>query len=383
MYYQSKEYIEGQSSKFATHMYQLKPAPPNITEDECIRLYKQNGDFLYFRFFLHKYERRLNDYTRKIGAHYGQSHRFEDTKQTVVLTLMEVAEKFEPERNVPFLAFAKMYVKAAIIEYFRINGSFYSVENANHYRLLRKVTKIYNDSLGETTAARIAEAVEKSGVKEKNVIKLLTEGMNFNGYQSLSKPTYDKGRRSYYDPDVAAPDEYSNPETVVPMLLRYDVMVDAVTNLDYKENDVLHKVLGIACMECGRVCAKMKKQDIANLYEYYSTDAVDNVMKTALASIIRELSLAGWLYSMRITQTSCKEKNGKLISAVYTYEPLLGGEEGSIEFDLTRPAKEGYIIDRFTSFDRQYPFFRRLVREVTKMQECGKFDKTRVLVWVE
>jgi hypothetical protein len=60
---------------------------------------------------------------------------------------------------------------------------------------------------------------------------------------------------------------------------------------------------------------------------------------------------------------------------------MLESDDGELEFDLTKPAKDNYIIDHFTPLDRQYPFFRRAVKELSKMQEKGLFYKERVLAW--
>jgi DNA-directed RNA polymerase specialized sigma subunit len=378
--YQSKEYLGGRNARFSTHMYQIKPAPPDISADECIRLYQQACDTLYLRFFLHKYERRLNERVRYFGRTYGQLHRFEDIKQTIVLTLLELVPKFEPERNVPFEAYAKDFVEAAVDKFIRQNGSFYTIENDNHYRALKQITAIYYERTDLSVNERIAEITRQTGKSGKRVVEFLLEGLDFKGYQSRLKPCYDE-HGNYFETDVAALDEYSNPETVVPLLLCYDDLVAAVDRLDYAESDILHKLLGIACMNCGRVCAKMKKSEIANLYEYYDTGFVDRTMDSALVSIIRDLCLARWMYAMRITQKSGKTQNGKLLSIAYTYEPMLNGDVGELEFDLTQPAEKGYVIDRFSKWDRQYPFFRRLASEVSKMQKRGEFVKSKVVVW--
>jgi hypothetical protein len=37
--------------------------------------------------------------------------------------------------------------------------------------------------------------------------------------------------------------------------------------------------------------------------------------------------------------------------------------------------------DRFTAWDRQYPFFRWLVREAARMRENEHFGKERTFVW--
>ena|GEM_PF-3600485 len=162
----------------------------------------------------------------------------------------------------------------------------------------------------------------------------------------------------------------------------YDGLVNAVESLPDKTKTIFLADLGILCLYCGRVSKnRIPQQDIANMYELYSARAVQKQVDKAAEGMIRKLTAKGWLQAMTIKLTD-KKMNGKdTVSVTYAYYPMFGNDEGLLEFDLTQPAEERCIIDRFTVWDRQYPFFRRLVREVARMQKTGKFDKERVLVW--
>jgi len=361
------------------NMYQLTPAPPKMELNEYIEKYKSTDDFLYIQFFLHRYENRLNVEVDRFCRVYGQRHNFEDIKQTIVVTLIRLLPKYNLDLGVSFLAFSKAYITAAVRRYIRRYGSCYAVENDNHFRELRKVNAIYYKDPEKSANERLADTVRQTGKSHAGVMKLLVEGKAFRHYDSIFKDLEDDSGEAYFEEWVI--DEYSQPETLVPGFLLYDDMIDAVDNLMYRAKEILLRRLGILCLYCGRVGAKIPKEEIANHFELYSDSAVDRAFGKAAAELAKALTAKGWFRAMRIKRESQTTRNGQLVTAAYSYCPMFGADTGLLEFDLAQPAEKGYIIDQFTPQDRQYPFFRQLVREVAKMQAAGQFPKEKLLVW--
>jgi len=379
--YTKKEYEPDQEQweRWTEYMYQLAPKPPKMELDEYIEKYKATDNFLYFRFFLHYYENRLNGEVERICRIYGQKHNFEDIKQTIVITLIKLIPKYNPELGVPFLSFAKVYVTAAIRRYIRKYGSCYSVKNDNHFRELRKANGIYYKDPEKSAKERLAETVSQMGKSEKDVRDLLIEGEHFRYYDSIYVDLEDDLGEPYFEEWVI--DEYSQPETIVPNLMLSDDMLEAVEKLMHRPRAILLRRLGILCLYCGRTGERISKEEIANHFELYSDSAVDRTLNKATAELAKVLTTKGWFRAMHIKRESQTVIKGKTIGTTYSYRPMFGADEGLLEFNLTKPAEKGYIIDRFTPWDKEYPFFRHLVREVAKMQEKGEYVKERLLVW--
>ena len=360
-------------------MFQLEPAPPKMELNDYILLYKSANNFEHIRFFLHRYENKPNYDVAKDCKDYGQKANFDDIKLITVTTLLEILPRYRPGTGVMFIKFAKPYVNAEIQKFIRKYGSFYSVVNDNHYRELKRATAIFYDRHDLSVNERIAEIVRQTGKSKQTVSDLLAEGESFKFYQSIYTDCKDDFGDEYFEDRIA--DEYSNPQNLVPSFLLYDDMITAIENQMHRSQAILLRRLGISCLYCGQTGSPTAKEEIANHFELYSDSAVDRALNKAITATAKYLTAQGWFYAMQIKQESTTKKNGKIISAIYSYRPMFGEDKGELEFDLTKPAENNYIIDKFTVWDRKYPFFRRLVKEVAKMQAVGKFDKEKLLVW--
>jgi len=362
-------------------IYQLDNAPPQMSRNEYIVRYKQTGDYIYLRYFLHNFESKLNGIARKVCKKYRVNSRFEDVKQVITETILKRLPDYDLTVGTTLLQYAEPYIKAAINNYIGRYGSATFSLNSNAYRQLRQVNAIYYDSLEQTERGKIAEIIRQTGLDESDIRAIIVGGRDFRYPYSIDYTLEDEDRGKVELVTGDVPDIYSNPDTLIPGFLFYDDLVDAVDKLPYKQQTVLLEEYGIKCLGCGRIGKRMPQQEIANLYELYSTRAVQKQEDKAVEAIIRELTAKGWFRSMTIRQVGKLMQNGELVTALYSYTPAFSDEAGLLEFDLTRPAEKGYIIDRVTPWDRQYPFFRRLVREVAKMQVKGEFVKEKVVAW--
>lgn len=81
-------------------MFQLEPAPPKMELNDYVLLYKSTDDFEHIRFFLHRYENKLNYDVAKVCKDYGQNSNFDDIKLITVATLLEALPKYRPETGV-------------------------------------------------------------------------------------------------------------------------------------------------------------------------------------------------------------------------------------------------------------------------------------------
>ena len=110
-------------------------------------------------------ENSLNKNVDGICGAYRPARNFEDIKQTVVVTLIDLLPKYDLSVGVTFLSFTKRYVKSAVQRHIRLYRSCYAVENDNHYRELRKVNGIYYDfkNLEKPPVERFEDTVRKTG----------------------------------------------------------------------------------------------------------------------------------------------------------------------------------------------------------------------------
>lgn len=362
------------------NLYHLANEPPEMPLNDFIVLYKQTGDEIYIQYFLHRYEPDLNGRIWKICDKQKLNCRFEDLKQVIVTAILECLPDYDLSVGTTLLQYVDPYINGAVYTYLRQYGSAAFSLNSNEYKTLRKVNAIYYSSNESTEQERYAEVTGQTGISELDAQQIIVGGQSFRYPYTIDYTI----KSSDGDNEPVAekiPDLYSNPAEIVSHGLLYDDLVDAIESQPDKPKTVLLEDLGIKCLYCGRTGRRMPQQDIANLYELYSTRAVQKLKDKAVETMVLELTAKGWLRSMKIHLVEKKMDGKTALFVTYAYYPMFSDDKGLLEFDLNGPAEKGYMIDRFTSWDRQYPFFKRLVREVAKMQGKGEYPKERLLVW--
>ena len=362
-------------------LYQLAKEPPEMPLNNYIIQYKQTGNEKYFQYFLHCYEHILNKMVENFCDKHKLICRFEDVKQTIVTTIIERISHYDLSVGTTLLQYVEQYIKGALNRYLRLYSSTAYSMSADEYKLFVKVNAIYYDNKHLPNNEVWAEISRQTDLKNEVAMQIVVDGHNFRYPHSMDFRINDEHEKGITIEDKV-PDIYSNTEENAIRNIVYDDLVEAVETLPDKTKTIFLADRGILCLHCGKINKhKIPQQDIANMFELYSTRAVQKQVDKAVETIIKEMTTKCWLRVMNIKQDSKIVKKGEVISVTYSYRPMFSTDEGLIEFDLTQLAERKYIIDRFTSQDREYPFFRQIVQEVAKMQKSGIFYKEKLIVW--
>ena len=88
------------------HRYRLTPAPPkeNDLQKYILRYFSERDD-KYISWFLHYYERTVNDKVMSIVQDYAMVGHFSDIKQAYIIGLLNALQNYDPNRGVPFIVY--------------------------------------------------------------------------------------------------------------------------------------------------------------------------------------------------------------------------------------------------------------------------------------
>ena len=226
-------------------MYHLEPAPPKYELQQYIELCFSEKDNRYFTWYLHCYEPALNRIVRSAAEHNGMLHHFEDLKAAAVLGMLEALQKYDMESGVPFLAFQKSYIRAAIGDYIRINRDGMITMTRDTYPVLKKIMALFyngGEHIDNDSICRIAETL---GLSVKMVRAYLSIGLlndhRVDLYRSIDDEDNSAGE---YIPDSGGSAEQMYFRTEVK-----DAVRDAYFSLSYREQRIVAQRLAF-CSEC-------------------------------------------------------------------------------------------------------------------------------------
>ena len=86
-------------------MYQLKPAPPKWDLQEYIVTYLKEKDNRYLAWFLHYYEKTLNNNVQEYMRKLFMPEHFADMKQAYIAGLLKALKNYDIKQGVPFTSF--------------------------------------------------------------------------------------------------------------------------------------------------------------------------------------------------------------------------------------------------------------------------------------
>ena len=95
------------------NMYQLKPAPPKWDLQEYIVTYLKEKDNRYLAWFLHYYEKTLNNNVQEYMRKLFMPEHFADMKQAYIAGLLKALKNYDIKQGVPFTSFKERYVDQA------------------------------------------------------------------------------------------------------------------------------------------------------------------------------------------------------------------------------------------------------------------------------
>ena len=230
------------------YIYRLTPAPPKETDlQKYISNYRAQKDDKYISWFLHYYERTLNEKAMAIVQDYTMYGHFLDIKQAYVIGMMKALQDYDISRGVPFIVYKEYAAMREVHEYIRTMRTGFTVQSNDEYLRLRKAMALfreYDSKSDDATMEKIAEIIGTSKEDAAEIIRCGMQNMQFVEYYHQ----YADGDSEENREEVAH-DSSSEPDKIFFSLERAEAVMTAFENLNYRERAMISAHLGF-CMEC-------------------------------------------------------------------------------------------------------------------------------------
>lgn len=289
------------------NMYQLKPAPPKWDLQEYIVTYLKEKDNCYFAWFLHYYEKTLNNNVQEYMRKLFMPEHFADMKQAYIAGLLKALTNYDIEQGAPFTSFKERYVEREILDYVRSMRTGFTAQSIAEYTKLRKAMAIwdkYKRDYSDETLKKVADELEETVENTKEI--LLGGLLNENRVDLYRQYTDDDDEEST---EEAHSDSSSDTYTLFMKKELYTRLWEAYEKLEYTERMMLSQRCGF-CFECHSVfymdyddldeygepkkkpIKPMMYTDIATDHEYSSANTAHKKCEKALEKLraaIKEL----------------------------------------------------------------------------------------------
>lgn len=228
-------------------IYTLNPAPPKKRDlQEYIVLYLTENNETYFSWFLHYYERTVNDKAISIVQDYAMYGHFLDIKQAYITGMYKALMEYDLSRNVPFVVYKEYAAMREVHDYIRTMRGL-TVQSSDEYLRLRKVMRLYREygqKADDTTIRRIAaELQEKPDLIKELIIAGIRNTQFIDFYRQYADEDSEESRE-----EIAA-DGISETEKLFFKMERAEKVMEAFESLNYREKRMVSAHLGF-CMEC-------------------------------------------------------------------------------------------------------------------------------------
>ena len=287
------------------YIYRLTPAPPKENDlQKYILNYLAQKEDKYISWFLHYYERKLNEKAMSIVQDYAMYGHFLDIKQAYVIGMLKALEDYDPERGVPFIVYKEYAAMREVHEYIRSMRTGFTIQSYDEYLRLRKAMRLYREfgnKSDDATMEKIAEAIGTSKEDAAEIIRCGMQNMQFvDFYRQYADEDSEESRKE------VAHDSSSEPDKIFFDLEQTEAVMTAFEKLNYRERAMVSAHLGF-CMECyathyydkdevdkdGKPTRKPIPEeafiDIAIDHGLASPDTADKTYRKALDKMKREL----------------------------------------------------------------------------------------------
>ena len=230
------------------YIYRLTPAPPKETDlQKYISNYRAQKDDKYISWFLHYYERTLNEKAMAIVQDYTMYGHFLDIKQAFVIGMMKALQDYDISRGVPFIVYKEYAAMREVHEYIRTMRTGFTVQSNDEYLRLRKAMALfreYDSKSDDATMEKIAEIIGTSKEDAAEIIRCGMQNMQFvDFYRQYADEDSEESR------EEVAHDSSSEPDKIFFNLERTEAVMTEFENLNYRERAMVSAHLGF-CMEC-------------------------------------------------------------------------------------------------------------------------------------
>ena len=230
------------------YIYRLTPAPPKENDlQKYISNYLAQKDDKYISWFLHYYERTLNEKAMAIVQDYAMYGHFLDIKQAYVIGMLKALQGYDPERGVPFIVYKEYAAMREVHEYIRTMRTGFTVQSNDEYLRLRKAMRLYREfgnKSDDATLEKIAEAIGTSKEDAAEIIRCGIQNMQFvDFYRQYADEDSEESR------EEVAHDSSSEPDKLFFKLEEAEAIMAEFEKLNFRERAMVSAHLGF-CMEC-------------------------------------------------------------------------------------------------------------------------------------
>lgn len=228
-------------------IYRLDPAPPKKRDlQEYIVLCLSEREGRYFSWFLHYYERTVNDKAIGIVQDYAMYGHFLDIKQAYITGMFKALQEYDLSRNVPFVVFKEYAAMREVHDYVRTMRGL-TVQSSDEYLRLRKVMRLYREYEQRTDNATIQRIADELQEKPELIQELIAAGIRNTQFIDFYRQYADEDSEESRE-EIAA-DGTSDTEKLFFKIERAEKVMAAFESLNYRERRMLSAHLGF-CMEC-------------------------------------------------------------------------------------------------------------------------------------
>jgi len=229
-------------------IYRLTPAPPKENDlQRYILNYLAEKDDKYISWFLHYYERTINDKAFSIVQDYAMYGHFADIKQAYVIGLLKALQEYDPNRNVPFIVYKEYAAMREVHEYIRTMRTGFTVQSNDEYLRLRKAMRLFREYGGKTdddTIKWVADNIGTSTEDAAEIIRCGMQNMQFVDYYCQYADEDSEESR-----EEVAHDSSAEPDKIFFKLERAETVMAEFEKLNFRERAMVAAHLGF-CMEC-------------------------------------------------------------------------------------------------------------------------------------
>lgn len=229
-------------------IYRLMPAPPKENNlQKYILRYLSEKDDKYISWFLHYYERTINDKAMSIVQDYAMVGHFLDIKQAYIIGMLKALQDYDPNRGVPFIAYKEYAAMREVHEYIRTMRTGFTVQSNDEYLRLRKAMRLFREYGGKVDSVTIQKIAQAIGASKEDAAEIICSGMQNMQFVDYYRQYADEDSEESRE-EVAA-DETSETEKLFFTLERAEAVMEAFENPNYRERAIISAHLGF-CMEC-------------------------------------------------------------------------------------------------------------------------------------
>ena len=229
-------------------LYRLAPVPPKENDlQKYILYYLSEKDDKYIAWFLHYYERTLNEKAMAVVQDYAMFGHFADIKQAYITGMLKALRDYDPSRGVPFVVYKEYAAMREVHEYIRTMRTGFTVQSNDEYLRLRKAMRLVREYGGKADSAIIQRIAQAIGASEEDTAEIIRSGMQNMQFVDYYRQYADEDSEESWE-EIAA-DGTSETEKLFFKLERAEAVMEAFEHLNYRERAMVSAHLGF-CMEC-------------------------------------------------------------------------------------------------------------------------------------